>query len=78
MEALTTTSLKQWGNSIAVRIPKEAVELSRIRDTDILDVIVSNGVIVLQKQGKKKYSNIAKPLIDTTNWKFDRGEANER
>ena len=78
MNALATTSLKKWGNSVAVRIPKEAIEQSRILETDTLDVIVSNGVIILQKQGKKKYSDIAKPLIDTTNWKFDREEANER
>ena len=73
-----TTSLKQWGNSMAVRIPKEVVERSRILPDDVLEVIVSNGIITLQKQGKKKYSDIVKPIIDTTGWKFDREEANAR
>ena len=78
MDILATTTLKQWGNSSAVRLPKEVIEQSRIRETDTLDIFVSNGVITLQKQGKRKYSDIAKPMIDTTNWKFNREEANER
>ena len=77
-EALATTSLRQWGNSKAIRIPKEVIEKSRIRETDTLEVMASNGLIIFQKQGRKKYSDIAKPLIDTANWKFDREEANER
>ena len=78
MNALATTSLKQWGNSTAVRLPKEVIEQSRILETDALDIFVSNGVITLQKQGKRKYSDIAKPMIDTTDWKFSREEANAR
>ena len=78
MSALATTSLRRWGNSIAARIPKEAIEQSRILPTDTLEVIASNGTITLQKQGRKKFSDIAKPLIDTRGWKFDREEANER
>ncbi|MCL2047835.1 MAG: AbrB/MazE/SpoVT family DNA-binding domain-containing protein [Defluviitaleaceae bacterium] len=78
MRALATTSLKQWGDSTAVRIPQEALEQSHLQETDTLDVFVSNGVIMLQKQGKRKYSDIVKPLFDTSDWKFDREEANER
>ena len=77
MSALATTSLRRWGNSIVARIPKEAIEKSRILPTDTLEVIASNGIITLQKQGKK-FSDIAKPLIDTRGWKFDREETNER
>ena len=75
---MSTTSLKQWGNSMGVRIPKEALEKSKIQTSDILEVVAVNGAITLQKKGKKKFSDIAKPLVDTRNWKFDREEANER
>jgi hypothetical protein len=40
--------------------------------------IAFNGTIILQKQGRKKFSDIVKPLVDTRGWRFDREEANER
>ena len=75
---MSTTSLKQWGNSRGVRIPQEAIEQSRIQSDDVLEVVAMNGIIILKKQGQKKFSDIAKPLVDTKDWKFDREEANER
>ena len=75
---MSVTSLKQWGNSMGVRIPKEALEKSKIQTSDILEVIAMNGTITLQKKGKKKFSDFAEPLFDTANHKFDREEANER
>jgi len=75
---MNTTSLKQWGNSRGVRIPQEAIERSRIQNNDILEVVATNGVIILKKQGQKKFSDFAEPLFDTANIKFDREEANER
>ena len=78
MSALATTSLRQWGNSIAARIPKEAIEQSKIKKDDVLDVVASNGIIVLRKKRQKKFSDFAEPLFDTVNIKFDREEANAR
>lgn len=75
---MTTTTLRQWGNSWGARIPKEIMERSRIKKDDVLDVIASNGVIVLKKQGRKKFSEFARPIFDTDNIKFDREEANAR
>jgi antitoxin component of MazEF toxin-antitoxin module len=75
----TTTAVRQWGNSAGVRIPKEILEQSKIQIDDVLEVTASfNGSITLQKQGRKNFSDIAKPLVDTRGWKFNREEANER
>jgi len=71
-------TLKQWGNSVGVRIPKEALEYSNLRLNDELEIITFNGGITLQKRSQKTFSDIAKPLINTKGWKFDREEANER
>ena len=71
-------TLKQWGNSVGVRIPKEAMENSNLRLNDELEIVTFNGGITLQKKSKKTFSDIAKPLINTKGWKFDREEANER
>ena len=72
------TTIKQWGNSIGVRIPKEALSNSNLQLNDDLEIITFNGGFTLQKKSKKSFSDIAKPLIGTKDWKFDRGEANER
>ena len=71
-------TLKQWGNSIGVRIPKEALEDSNLRLNDVLEIVTFNGGITLQKKPQKTFSDIAKPLINTKGWKFNREEANER
>ena len=75
---MSTTSLRQWGNSRGVRIPQEAIERSRIQTDDVLEVVATNGIIILKKQGQKKFSDFVEPLFDTANIKFDREEANER
>ena len=72
------TRLKKWGNSVGVRIPKEAVEGSNLQLEDDLEIIVFHGGITLQKKPKRTFSDIAEPLVNTKGWKFDRGEANER
>ena len=71
-------TLKQWGNSVGFRIRKEALEKSNLRLNDNLEIITFNGGITLQKKSQKTFSDIAKPLIDTKGWKFNRDEANER
>ena len=74
-----TTAVRQWGNSTGIRLTREVLKQSRIQVNDVLEVVaVSNGIITLQKKGQKKFSDIAKPLVDTRGWKFDREEANER
>ena len=71
-------TIKQWGNSVGVRIPKEAMENSNLCLNDDLEIFTFDGGITLQKKSKKKFGDIAKPLVNTKGWKFDREEANER
>ena len=72
------TTLRQWGNSIGVRIPREALKNSNLKLNDDLEIITFNGGLTLQKKPKKTFSSIATPLISTKDWKFNREEANER
>jgi len=71
-------TLEQWGNSVGIQIPKEAMEVSNLRLNDSLEILAFNGGITLQKKSKRTFSDIAKPLINTKGWKSDREEANER
>ena len=71
-------ALKQWGNSIGVRIPKKVMEESNLKLDDELELIAFNGGITLQKKPKKTFKDISEPLFNTKGCKFDREEANER
>ena len=72
------TTLRQWGNSVGVRIPREALNNSNLQLNDELEINSFNGGLILKKKSKKTFSEIAKPLLSTKDWKFDREEANER
>ena len=43
------TQVKTWGNSQGIRIPKEALLEADVAIEDVLDIKVSNGVIMLEK-----------------------------
>lgn len=43
------SQLGQWGNSLAVRIPKYMVEALNLRANDALEVSVENGKLVMER-----------------------------
>lgn len=46
--------VKEWGNSQGIRIPKEVLKSAGIEINEVLDVTVSNGVIMLVKSFRHK------------------------
>lgn len=48
------TQVKVWGNSQGIRIPKEVLQEAAISVDDVLDVKVSNGMIMLVKPFRHK------------------------
>ncbi len=43
-------TLSRWGNSLGVRIPKDALERTGLRAGDLFEVSVENGAIILSPQ----------------------------
>ena len=43
------TQVKEWGNSQGIRLPKEILRSAGIALNEVLEVTVSNGVIMLVK-----------------------------
>jgi antitoxin component of MazEF toxin-antitoxin module len=72
------TVVRRWGNSAGIRVPKKALENSKLNVDDVLEVISFEGGITLRKKEKKSFRDISMPLVATKGWKFDREEANER
>ncbi|MCC8138765.1 MAG: AbrB/MazE/SpoVT family DNA-binding domain-containing protein [Lachnospiraceae bacterium] len=48
------TQVKAWGNSQGVRLPKEALRKANIFPDEILEVKVSEGMIILEKEFKHR------------------------
>ena len=42
-------AVRAWGNSQGIRLPKEVLDQLGITTSDVLDLKVENGVIMLQK-----------------------------
>lgn len=53
-ELIMQTQVKTWGNSQGIRLPKEVLQEADIAVDDMLDVKVSNGVIMLLKPFRHK------------------------
>ena len=43
-------SLSKWGNSLAVRIPKDVAELAGFREGEALEMTLHSGQVVLSKR----------------------------
>ena len=56
------TRLRRWGNSIGVRVPKEALVSSNLQLNDVLEVTVVQGGILLKKKTNKTFSDIPMPF----------------
>ena len=48
------TQVKEWGNSQGVRLTKEMLNQAGVALNEILDVVVSDGTIILSKKFKHK------------------------
>lgn len=72
----------KWGNSLAVRIPKDVAEALGLKEGDEVELRPGDGrgVTVERRLSPseiiKRIEKMAKPL--PPGWKFDREEANAR
>ncbi|HEX8533627.1 MAG TPA: AbrB/MazE/SpoVT family DNA-binding domain-containing protein [Allosphingosinicella sp.] len=71
----------KWGNSLAIRIPKdvaEALDLREGSEIEVVPVLDSLGVAkaMTREEAVQRIRALAKPL--PPGWKFDREEANSR
>lgn len=45
-------TVNKWGNSIAIRLPKQLVQELKLQKDDILDYKISNNKLILEKNPK--------------------------
>lgn len=74
--------IAKWGNSLAVRIPKDVAEALSLKEGDEVELKAgSAGVLQLSRDERRERAlerirELARPL--PPGWKFDRDEANAR
>ena len=73
--------VSKWGNSLAVRIPRDVVRALELEEGDEIELSRrAPGVLEIEKvtreEAIKRIRQLAKPLPE--GWKFDREEANAR
>lgn len=47
---MDSVAIRAWGNSQGIRIPKEILERMDLKVSDVLNIEIENGAIVLRKQ----------------------------
>ena len=45
-------TVNKWGNSIAIRLPKQLVQELKLQKDDILDYKISNNKLILEKKSE--------------------------
>ena len=70
----------KWGNSLAVRLPKELVERHRLKEGDEIDSALIDQALrrrlMTREEALERIAEMQWPL--PADWKFDREEANAR
>ncbi len=55
MKTTLMTQLARWGNSLAVRIPKQVVETARLKEGEPLSLSVGKARSVVMRPSRRKY-----------------------
>lgn len=74
--------VSKWGNSLAVRLPKELVEAMKLKSGDELDIVAAGDrrCEISKRDKREDFLEALKQFrFDLPpDYKFDRDEANER
>lgn len=74
--------IAKWGNSLAIRLPKDLVEALSLKAGDELEIVESTRqrlAVAKDERRKKALENMrARRWTIPADYRFDRDEANER
>jgi antitoxin MazE len=49
------TTAQKWGNSLAIRVPKQIAEQAGLREKDCVEIEVEEGVLVVRPHHRRVY-----------------------
>ena len=63
---MMTVVIKKWGNSLALRIPKDIAQTLHIENNSILELNIKNGALVIEPQNETLLESLVS-RIDASN-----------
>lgn len=57
------TTIKKWGNSQAVRLPKNILELSQITENENVKIVAKPNMIIIEKISINKHKTLKERLL---------------
>lgn len=63
---MMTVAIKKWGNSLALRIPKDIAQTLHIENNSTLELSIKDGVLVIEPQNETLLESLVS-RIDTDN-----------
>ena len=63
---MMTVAIKKWGNSLALRIPKDIAQTLHIENNSILELNIKDGALVIEPQNETLLESLVS-RIDTDN-----------
>jgi antitoxin MazE len=61
-----TVPLRKWGNSLAIRIPKDIANTLSIGDNSIMELVIVDGALLLKPRKSTRLENLVSK-IDSSN-----------
>ena len=58
---ISETAIRKWGNSQGIRLSKEIINRTGLKENDNVEISVNNGIITIKK-AKPKYLNLKERL----------------
>jgi len=71
-----TVAIKKWGNSLALRIPKDIARTLHIKDNSTLELNIENGALVIKPQHETVLEDLISGIhADNLHTEIDTGKA---
>ncbi len=71
-----TVSIKKWGNSLAVRLPKDVAQSLEVENDSKLDLRVENGKLILTPRRENDLSHLLEQITsENLHKEIETGEA---
>ena len=74
--AIMTIAIKKWGNSLAIRLPKDIAESLKVDNESKLDMKVEDGKLILVPKHREELSSLLQQITpENLHAEIDTGEA---
>jgi len=71
-----TVSIKKWGNSLALRIPKDVAQTLHIENNSVLELRIENGVMIVESKKNSLLENLVSRIdADNLHGEVETGES---